>query len=84
MSFYVSQAPHRFLLDYSYFLLFNLIESESFRPTHRRYMIAGHAAGIAAAMAVAGDLAVHDVDVRLLQDELVREGQVLHRNVTLS
>ena len=47
-------------------------------------MIAGHAAGIAAAMAVAGDLAVHDVDVRLLQDVLVCQGQVLHHNTTLS
>lgn len=42
-----------------------------------QYMILGHAAGTAAALAVAGDVAVQRVDPVALQRELVAQGQVL-------
>lgn len=42
------------------------------------YMITGHAAGVAAAMASKEDRAVHEIDVRALQRILGEEGQVLH------
>jgi hypothetical protein len=47
-----------------------------------QFMIAGHAAGVAAAMAVASGTAVHDLDVAALQNVLVKQGQVLRRNHT--
>nr|MBA3621351.1 FAD-dependent oxidoreductase [Euzebyales bacterium] len=40
-------------------------------------MIAGHAAGTAATLAVEADSAVHDVDVGRLQSLLRAEGQIL-------
>jgi hypothetical protein len=43
-----------------------------------QYMIAGHAAGIAAAMAVAGGVDVHAIDVNQLQRTLSAQKQILH------
>jgi hypothetical protein len=42
-----------------------------------QFMIAGHAAGVAAALAVEADGVVHDVDVGRLQAILRAQGQVL-------
>jgi len=42
-----------------------------------QFMIAGHAAGVAAALAVESDSAVHDVDIGRLQAILRTQGQIL-------
>jgi hypothetical protein len=42
-----------------------------------QYQMLGHAAGLAAAMAAAGDVPVHDIDVPRLQSRLAAAGQVL-------
>jgi hypothetical protein len=42
-----------------------------------QYQMLGHAAGVAAALAVAGERTVHRVDVSRLQELLVADGQVL-------
>ena len=44
-----------------------------------QYMAMGQAAGVAAAMAWAGGVAVQRVDVQALQAELVAAGQIIHR-----
>jgi hypothetical protein len=44
-----------------------------------QYQMLGHAAGLAAALALKGGRAVHRVDVAELQDRLTAEGQVLAR-----
>jgi len=41
-----------------------------------QYMILGHAAGIAAALAISSNRAVQDIDVRELQKKLKDEGGV--------
>jgi len=41
-----------------------------------QYMILGHAAGIAAALAVKGNTAVQDIDIKTLQQQLRKEGAV--------
>jgi hypothetical protein len=46
-----------------------------------QYMILGHAAGIAAALAVAGNTAVQDVNVSELQQRLRKEGAVFEYGV---
>jgi hypothetical protein len=40
------------------------------------YMIIGHAAGVAASMAVRGERALHDIDVAALQSILKKQGAV--------
>jgi hypothetical protein len=42
-----------------------------------QYMIAGHSAGLAAALAVKSDLAVHKVPIEILQRRLREQGQVI-------
>jgi hypothetical protein len=42
-----------------------------------QYMILGHAAGLASALAVAADVAVHHVDLEQLQGRLREQGQIL-------
>ena len=42
-----------------------------------QYMIAGHAAGVAAAMAVEENLAIQRVDVAALQAKLLEQGQII-------
>ena len=42
-----------------------------------QYMILGHAAGLAAALAVDADVAVHRVDLEQLQKRLRAQGQIL-------
>jgi hypothetical protein len=46
-----------------------------------QYMIMGHAAGVASALAVSSDVAVHRVDLRRLQDRLRDQGQILSLEV---
>ena len=41
------------------------------------FMITGHAAGVATAMAIAGNVRVQDVDVTKLREKLSQQGQVL-------
>jgi hypothetical protein len=43
-----------------------------------QYMIAGHAAGVAAAMAAKGDAGLRRIDVRRLQEKLQSQKQVVH------
>jgi hypothetical protein len=45
-----------------------------------QYMILGHAAGVAAALAVRGEVAVQRVDIPALQRKLVSQGQVLEKD----
>jgi uncharacterized protein YcgL (UPF0745 family) len=42
-----------------------------------QYMIAGHAAGAAAALAIQSGVPVHRIDISRLQQTLSRQGQVL-------
>lgn len=42
-----------------------------------QYMIAGHAAGIAASMAIKNKLPVQNIDINLLQNILVTQGQII-------
>ncbi|MDQ3937890.1 MAG: FAD-dependent oxidoreductase [Chloroflexota bacterium] len=44
-----------------------------------QFMIAGHSAGVAAALAVRSGVGVHRVELARLQSELERQGQVLRR-----
>jgi len=46
-----------------------------------QFMIAGHAAGVAATLAVEAGSAVHDVDIGRLRDALRAQGQVLEPSV---
>jgi hypothetical protein len=43
-----------------------------------QYMIAGHAAGVAAAMAARSDANLHRIDVRELQKKLLSQRQIVH------
>ena len=43
-----------------------------------QYMIAGHAAGVAASLAVQRGVAVHQVDIPELQRKLEEQKQILH------
>jgi malonyl CoA-acyl carrier protein transacylase len=43
------------------------------------YMVLGHSAGVAAAMASKSGKGVQDVDVRVLLEKLTAQRQVLHR-----
>jgi len=43
-----------------------------------QYMIMGQAAGVAASLAVRENVAVQDVDIKELQNRLVRGGAILH------
>ncbi len=42
-----------------------------------QYMIAGHAAGVAAAMASKGKIAVQKIDINTLQNKLLQQGQII-------
>jgi malonyl CoA-acyl carrier protein transacylase len=42
------------------------------------YMIAGHSAGAAAALAAKDSVSVHNVNLDKLQDGLRTDGQILH------
>ena len=42
-----------------------------------QYMILGHAAGVASALAVESDVAVHRIDLELLRGRLREQGQIL-------
>lgn len=44
------------------------------------YMIAGHSAGTAAALAVKNKTQIHRIDLKMLQQELHRQGQILSLN----
>ena len=44
-----------------------------------QYMIAGHAAGVAAAMAAKSDAGLHRIDVRRLQEKLQSQKQIVHQ-----
>ena len=43
------------------------------------YMLLGHAAGVAAALAARSDVAVHRINIPMLQRVLLAQGQVLAR-----
>lgn len=69
----------------------NLLVGSTFSASHvayssmrmePQYMIIGEAAGIAASLAIAGDTAVQDIDVKTLQDKLHAHGAVLRREDT--
>jgi FAD dependent oxidoreductase len=44
------------------------------------YMILGHSAGVAAVMALKGNVAVQDIDAGALQKKLIEQGQILHQS----
>jgi len=66
----------------------NLLVGSTFSASHvayssmrmePQYMIIGEAAGIAASLAMAGEVAVQDIDIKVLQDKLHAQGAILRR-----
>ena len=66
----------------------NLLVGSTFSASHvayssmrmePQYMIIGEAAGIAASLAIAGDVAVQEIDIKVLQDKLHAQGAILRR-----